>query len=131
MQLGGPVAQLGERLPRTEEVSGSNPLRSTIEPRVRSAPATATPAITAAQHSSSELLTSSPQMRFEIEGAVPIDDVNPEQVEQGLRMLQLSDQTFAILDQDADSYIQTAVDGAGDGDGTFVLEYQEGSLAQH
>ena|SRR5690348_18250111 len=70
-------------------------------------------------------------MRFEIEGAVPIDDVTPEQVEQGLRMLQLSDRTFAILDRAADSYIQTAVDGAGDGDGTFVLEYQEGSLAQH
>ena len=26
---GGAVAQLGERLPRTEEVGGSNPLRST------------------------------------------------------------------------------------------------------
>ena len=27
---GGAIAQLGERLPRTEEVVGSNPIRSTI-----------------------------------------------------------------------------------------------------
>lgn len=32
MQLGGPVAQLGERIPRTDEVRGSNPLRSTTVP---------------------------------------------------------------------------------------------------
>src|SRR5262245_65143988 len=30
--VGGAIAQLGERLPRTEEVGGSNPLRSTIHP---------------------------------------------------------------------------------------------------
>lgn len=70
-------------------------------------------------------------MRFEIEGVTPIDHVTPEQVEQGLRSLRLPERSFAILDSGPDSYIQTAVDGAGSGDGAFVLEYQEGSLAQH
>lgn len=31
----GAIAQLGERLPRTEEVGGSNPLRSTKPPGIR------------------------------------------------------------------------------------------------
>jgi len=66
-------------------------------------------------------------MRFELEGDDPIDNPTREQVDQGLRGLEPSGRTFAILARDDYSYIQTAVEG----DGTFVLEFQDGSLDRH
>jgi hypothetical protein len=67
-------------------------------------------------------------MRFELEGDDPIDNPTREQVDLGLQGLEPSDRTFAILARDDNSYIQTAVDDDG---GTFVLEYQDGSLDRH
>ena len=66
-------------------------------------------------------------MKFEVEGEAPIDQPTAAQVDEGLRTLQPSERTFAILAREDWTYIQTAFDG----DGTFVLEYQDGSLEQH
>lgn len=65
-------------------------------------------------------------MRFEVEDATPIEEPTAEQVDAGLRTLQVPERTFAILGEDW-SYIQTAFDG----DESFVLEYQDGSLEKH
>jgi hypothetical protein len=66
-------------------------------------------------------------VRFEVEGAAPIDNPTPEQVEQGLRTLEPANRDYAILEQQASTYLQTAPNG----DGTYLLEFQDGSLDQH
>lgn len=68
-------------------------------------------------------------MRFEREGAEAIDGPTAQQVEQGLRALQLPDSSYAILGLQELTYLQTAVDV--DTDGTFTLEFQDGSLDEH
>jgi hypothetical protein len=66
-------------------------------------------------------------VRLEVEGAAPIDNPTPEQVEQGLRWLESAGRDYAILEQRASNYLQTAPNG----DGAYLLEYQEGSPDQH
>src|SRR5690242_16339322 len=63
------------------------------------------------------------RMRFEIDGAVPIDQPTAEQVEQDLRALQSGGSSaFAILSLSPDWYIQTQVAD----DRAFVLEFDDG-----
>jgi hypothetical protein len=64
---------------------------------------------------------------LEVEGAAPIDNPTPEQVELGLRLLESAGRDYAILEQRASDYLQTAPDG----NGAYTLEYQEGSPDAH
>jgi hypothetical protein len=66
-------------------------------------------------------------VRLEVEGTAPIDNPTPEQVEQGLRWLESAGRDYAILEQQASNYLQTAPNG----DGAYLLEYHEGSPDQH
>jgi len=66
-------------------------------------------------------------VRLEVEGAAPIDNPTPEQIERGLRLLESAARDYAILEQRASDYLQTAPDG----NGAYVLEYQEGSQDEH
>ena len=66
-------------------------------------------------------------MRLEVEGAAPIDNPTPEQVEQGLRWLESAARDYAILEQRASDYLQTAPNG----NGAYMLEYREGSPDKH
>jgi hypothetical protein len=66
-------------------------------------------------------------VRLEVEGTAPIDNPTPEQVEQGLRWLESAGRDYAILEQQASNYLQTA----SNGDGAYLLEYHEGSPDQH
>jgi hypothetical protein len=66
-------------------------------------------------------------VRLEVEGAAPIDNPTPEQVEQGLRWLESAARGYAILEQRASDYLQTAPNG----NGAYMLEYREGSPDKH
>ena len=66
-------------------------------------------------------------MRFEVEGAAPIDDPTAAQIDQGLRALSLPDRTFAILSLTDSDYMQTSPED----EGSFLLEYQDGSPDEH
>jgi hypothetical protein len=66
-------------------------------------------------------------MRIEFEAAPAVDEPTPEEVDRGLRALVFPDNSFAILGSRPASYIQTAVDD----DGSFIVEYQDGSPDDH
>jgi hypothetical protein len=66
-------------------------------------------------------------VRIEFEAAPPVDDPTPRDVDVGLRALTFPDNSFAILAVGSDVYIQAAMDD----DGTFVVEYQDGSADDH
>jgi hypothetical protein len=66
-------------------------------------------------------------VRFEVQGTAPIDDPTPEQVERGLRTFVDDSRDFAILERQPMTYLQTAPNG----DGAYLLEYQDGSLDRH
>jgi hypothetical protein len=80
-----------------------------------------------ARLSPSPLLSHSSRVRLEVEGAAPIANPTPEQVERGLRWLESAGRDYAILEQQASRYLQAAPNG----DGVYLLEYQEGSPDQH
>jgi hypothetical protein len=67
------------------------------------------------------------KVRIDFEAAPPIDDPTPEQVDQGLRALRFPDDTFAVLELRPSTYIQTATED----DGSFVVEYRDGSSDKH
>jgi hypothetical protein len=66
-------------------------------------------------------------VRIEFEAAPPVDDPTLEQVEQGLRALRFPGDTFAILELRPSTYIQAATDD----EGSFVVEYRDGSSDDH
>jgi hypothetical protein len=66
-------------------------------------------------------------VRFELQGALPIDSPTPRQVEEGLHTLESAERDYAILEQDAETYLQTAPNGRG----AYQLEFRDGSEDQH
>jgi hypothetical protein len=66
-------------------------------------------------------------MRLNVGGTSEIANPTAFQIERALRSLDATADGFAILGLDDQTYIQAAVNS----DGSFVLEYQEGSTDSH
>jgi hypothetical protein len=66
-------------------------------------------------------------VRFALEGAAPIDNPTRQEVEHGLRTLESAERDYAILERQAETYLQTAPNG----DGAFLLEFRDGSDDRH
>jgi hypothetical protein len=66
-------------------------------------------------------------MRIEFESASPVDDPTLEDVDRSLRALTFPDNSFAILAAGPQVYIQTTMDD----DGSFIVEYRDGSADDH
>ena len=66
-------------------------------------------------------------MQLTLEDDTIIAEPTKESLDASLRTLRIPGCTFAVLDAQADFYMQTARND----DGSFVLEYQEGKLDQH
>lgn len=66
-------------------------------------------------------------MRLKLEDGAVIENPDRERLENALRNLRVPECTFAILERTSSVYMQTAKNQ----DGSFILEYQNGSLADH
>jgi len=66
-------------------------------------------------------------MRLELEDNTVINDPTHSQVEKVIRSLRTSGRSFAILEKQPGYYMQTVKND----DGSFTVEYQDGSLEQH
>ena len=66
-------------------------------------------------------------MQLTIEDGTVITNLTPETLRAALAKLRQPSCNFAVLDARQDFYIQTAVND----DGSFVLEYQQGTLDDH
>jgi hypothetical protein len=65
--------------------------------------------------------------RLTLENDTIIDHPTSDQIAWALSTLNTTDNTFAILESDDMTYIQTAMEKAQE----FVLEFQDGSLDKH
>src|SRR5271155_2770047 len=66
-------------------------------------------------------------MRLTLEDVPPSDDPDQEALADAISSIDGEKITFALLERDGLTYIQTCASG----DATFILEYQEGSTDKH
>jgi F0F1-type ATP synthase membrane subunit a len=67
------------------------------------------------------------QIRLTLENDTIINNPTSNQIALAISTLNTTDNTFAILESDNMTYIQTGFQNTGE----FVLEFQDGSLDQH
>jgi hypothetical protein len=67
------------------------------------------------------------QIRLTLENDTIINNPTSNQIALAISTLNTTDNTFAILESGDMTYIQTALQNAGE----FVLEFQDGSLDRH
>jgi hypothetical protein len=67
------------------------------------------------------------QFKLSLENDTIIDNPTSNQIAQALSTLNTTNNTFAILEFDDMTYIQTAMENTQE----FVLEFQDGSLVKH
>lgn len=68
-----------------------------------------------------------PHLRLTTENWTLIDNPTPDQIARTLEALNVADNSFAILEITDTTYLQAALQAHG----SYIVEYQEGSVDQH